>query len=562
MRYLFAILFFFPVKISGQNLLPFIWQVSSSDTIVSAPDTGRVLQSRWMNLLLSWERQGYFARTGTRRLWTEFEVPITGSKGNLQLQVGLECRIKAVYVNGVLIGQNLPYVRHTKRDTLHRFELPVSLLRAGKNRLSVVADNFAYTGGKSNNRCLLLPAVSDTQESVAFGFDNADRLYLKNAPVIKLTCRTEAMGKADVYVVNDFHDTLYQKTFSLKKGQQELSIDLRNSITQPGFYECIVVQKGRGYKGDVKWFAKQPENITGTTQTPDGFARFWQESLQELNSIPPGFTIIKSDSLSRGNRDAFIISYQSAGNITIRGYYFVPRTSGKHAAVLHLPGYGYGYRNLEKFINSRENVAELALCVRGHGISADVFHPGFGVPGIWGYQLCNQQTIAYRSIYLDCARAIQFLCSRPEIDSTRLGVMGASQGGGLALATAGLMPDHVKALAYFDPFPCDVRDLIQTRKLCVEELESYRHYYNDACSFEQVLAVQDFIDAKNFAPLIKAKTFYATGLLDDDCPSRVGFAAYNEIRGEKRFVINADDSHVGESDPYTAMFLFLKRALE
>ena len=39
---------------------------------------------------------------------------------------------------------------------------------------------------------------------------------------------------------------------------------------------------------------------------------------------------------------------------------------------------------------------------------------------------------------MDCIRAVDFLASRPEVDSDRIAVWGGSQGGGLSLATAAL----------------------------------------------------------------------------------------------------------------------------
>src|ERR1041385_7277586 len=66
------------------------------------------------------------------------------------------------------------------------------------------------------------------------------------------------------------------------------------------------------------------------------------------------------------------------------------------------------------------------------------------IPGIWGYKLCSEKENAYRAIYMDCVRAVEFLLSRPEVDANKICVMGGSQGGGLTLATAGLCGDKIK----------------------------------------------------------------------------------------------------------------------
>jgi cephalosporin-C deacetylase-like acetyl esterase len=235
----------------------------------------------------------------------------------------------------------------------------------------------------------------------------------------------------------------------------------------------------------------------------------------------------------------------------------VPRSGGKHAAILHVPGYGYGFDDGKPFINSNDDVIELAICVRGHGISADVFNPGFDVPGIWGYKLCSEKENAYRSIYMDCVRAVEFLVSRAEVDPNKIYVMGGSQGGGLTLATAGLCHGKIKACAYFDPFMTDTRDQLKIRTLCNSEIKSYLNYYNNECSFEDALKVQDLIDAKGFADWITCPVFFTTALFDDDCPPHMGFAAYNRIKSPKKFKIYPDDSHLGESDNYTEMKKFL-----
>jgi cephalosporin-C deacetylase-like acetyl esterase len=315
--------------------------------------------------------------------------------------------------------------------------------------------------------------------------------------------------------------------------------------------------KDIGFTSAVRWFTVSPEKITCSQQAVPGFKKYWEDALNELKAVAPEFKIKKDETLSSGSRDGYIAEMKSLGGITIRGYYFVPRTAGKHAAILHVPGYGYGFENGKPFINSNDDVIELAICVRGHGISADVFNPGFDVPGIWGYKLCSEKENAYRSIYMDCVRSVEFLLSRAEVDTNKIYVMGGSQGGGLTLATAGLCHDKIKACAYFDPFMTDTRDQLKIRTLCNSEIKSYLKYYNDECSFEDALKIQDLIDTKGFAEWITCPVFFTTALFDDDCPPHMGFAAYNRIKSPKHFKIYPDDSHLGESDNYTEMKKFL-----
>ena len=56
---------------------------------------------------------------------------------------------------------------------------------------------------------------------------------------------------------------------------------------------------------------------------------------------------------------------------------------------------------------------------------------------------------------LDCIRALDILCARPDVDAGRIGMTGISQGGGLALIVAAL-DARVRAVVSEAPFLCDI----------------------------------------------------------------------------------------------------------
>jgi cephalosporin-C deacetylase-like acetyl esterase len=508
----------------AQNLLSPIWKISFSDT--SAANMNKIKPSGWkdVNLLLSWERQDYFWLDGDGCIVNDFSLPDKIADQEFILSIGLDCDIKSIYVNGKFIGGKLPNQFWSNRGARNEFIIPDGcLIKGKKNRIAVFISNLSYTGGISCNFCSISPKGIKLNPEVKIEVPAKDHLYSvddMNSFNIKYNALNK--GKIKLSVVSDFHQSFIQKEFDVKKGEGNIRIDFNKYINKPGFYECVVIMNDGGYSSDVKWFALSPEKIECVNKTAKGFKEYWDENLAELKKIKPEFRLIKKDSLCTDNRDVYIAEMKSFGGLTIRGYYFVPKTAGKHAAILHVPGYGQDYRDRRVFMENRENVIELALCVRGHGISADVFNPGFGVPGIWGYKLCSKSEIAYRAIYLDCVRAIEFLFSRPEVDTTRIGVMGGSQGGGLTLAAAGLCSGKVKACSYFDPGPCDPRDHLKTRTLCKREFLNFLKFYNNECTLEDALNVWDLIDTKEFAPWIKCPTFFVTSLFDDDIPSHLG----------------------------------------
>lgn len=555
------ILFIFSEALFAQNFLSPVWKISNGGTSAELQDTCNIDNWNTINLLLSWERQGYYSHSGKRCLAKKFIIPKEYEGANLTLAFSLQCNVESVYINGKYIGGKLPgqfWSANRGKETSYLISKDM-LTRGSENLIAIFASDFSYTGGKSYNHCCLTPLKTDNYSSLKISVPAKDHLFSdddKNAS-INLEYKARRKGLIELCIVSDFHDTLVHRTLKMKDGEGTIPFNFTKEITKPGFYECTAIMKDIGFAGAVRWFTISPEKIECSNQTNPGFKKYWDDAINELKEIAPEFKIKKVDSLSTGSRDGYIAEMSSIGGVTIRGYYFVPRTGGKHKAILHVPGYGYGFGNGKPFINSNDDVIELAICVRGHGISADVFHPGFDIPGIWGYKLCSEKENAYRSIYMDCIRAVDFLLSRSEVDTNKIYVMGGSQGGGLTLATAGLCHNKIKACAYFDPFMTDTRDQLKIRTLCNAEIKSYLKYYNDECSFEDALKIQDFIDTKGFAEWITCPVFFTTALFDDDCPPHMGFAAYNRIKSPKHFKIYPDDSHLSESGNYAEMRKFL-----
>jgi cephalosporin-C deacetylase len=556
------LLLLLPAGISAQNILSPVWKIGFAST--AGININQVNISDWkdVNLLLSWERQDFFSLDGSGCIINDFFVPGQFAGAGSILSVSLQCDIDSILINGKYIGGNLPNQFWSNRGAINKYTLPEDCLIKGKpNRIAIFISNLSYTGGISCNLCSITPKGTQPNSEVKIVIPAKDNMYLADKTnSFNIKYIAAGKGKIKLSVGNDFHQSFVQKEYNVEKGENNIKIDFSSVINQPGFYECIAIMNDGGYSADVKWFALSPEKIECTNNTVPRFKEYWDDNLSELKKIKPEFNLIKKDSLSNSNRDVYIAEMKSFGGLTVRGYYFVPKTKGKHAAILHVPGYGQDYADRRVFMENHEDVIELALCVRGHGISADVFNPGFGVPGIWGYKLCSEKEIAYRAIYLDCVRAVEFLMSRPEVDTTRIGVMGGSQGGGLTLATAGLCNDKIKACSFFDPGPCDPRDHLKIRTMCKREFINFLNFYNNECTLEDALNVWDLIDTKGFAAWIKCPSFFVTSLFDDDIPPHLGFSVYNIITAPKSFKIYPELGHLNDK-AHAVQMQFLKEKL-
>ena len=68
-------------------------------------------------------------------------------------------------------------------------------------------------------------------------------------------------------------------------------------------------------------------------------------------------------------------------------------------------------------------------------------HPGFMTRGI-----LDPATYYYRRVFADAVRAVEAARSHPAVDGGRVAVTGGSQGGGISIAVAGLVPDVAAAM--------------------------------------------------------------------------------------------------------------------
>lgn len=171
-------------------------------------------------------------------------------------------------------------------------------------------------------------------------------------------------------------------------------------------------------------FGYEPEMIVSPPDPQPDFAEFWQRARAELATVDPQFKMIRIDSLCTEKHDVFLVEMRSLDNVLIRGWYQVPVKPGRYPAIMQLPG--YSSVQVPSYINYGDDVIGFGLNIRGHGNSRDDINPGF--PGYILTNLADKENYIYRGAYMDCVRGIDFLCSRPEVDVSRIAVEGASQG--------------------------------------------------------------------------------------------------------------------------------------
>jgi cephalosporin-C deacetylase len=127
----------------------------------------------------------------------------------------------------------------------------------------------------------------------------------------------------------------------------------------------------------------------------------------------------------------------------------------------------------------------------------------------------------------------------------RVGAVGGSQGGGLTLACAALEP-RLKLAAPIHPFLSDYRrawELDLGKAPYAEIGEYFRRRDPMHRNAEEVFLRMGYVDVRNLAPRVKAKTVMTISLADRTCPPSTQFAVYNALECEKSYRLYPDFGH-------------------
>ena len=204
---------------------------------------------------------------------------------------------------------------------------------------------------------------------------------------------------------------------------------------------------------------------------------------------------------------------------------------------------------------ARLGYAALSVAPRGKLRSNQQFNPGY--PGLLTYGIVDRHTYSYRGFYVDAWRGVDFLLSLDEVDPSRIGVTGSSQGGGLTITTSAMRPE-VKAAAAGAPYLCGFIDAIElTHTYPYEEINDYLRLHPE--SRDQVVETLAYFDGNNFAGRINCPIVVNIGLRDNVCPPETGYTLFEAVKSEEKRLYAYDghghDAGRAQHQPIVEAFL-------
>ena len=175
---------------------------------------------------------------------------------------------------------------------------------------------------------------------------------------------------------------------------------------------------------------------------PSDFDDFWDGVLAQAAQVPLALETVPDPLRTTEDVEVFQVFFDSLDNLRVAAWYAVPRVrSGRLPGLLFVPGYHSDPPIPTHW--ARLGYATLSVAPRGKLRSNRQFNPGY--PGLLTYGIVDRNAYSYRGFYLDAWRGIDYLLGADEVDSSRIGVTGSSQGGGLTITTSAMRPEVTAA---------------------------------------------------------------------------------------------------------------------
>ncbi len=362
---------------------------------------------------------------------------------------------------------------------------------------------------------------------------NESGIY-KKGDKIKVSFLLEGI-ESDSVMVNIVKNFRIEPTWHKKKYLGEEMVLFEGSFKKPASM-IFEVRAEQSYAGTG--FVVSPEKFKPATVLPKDFDKYWEKEKLDLRSLPIEVKSTKVENVETG----FIctdVEINCIGSKPARGYFAKPDNVefGTLPIVLNLHAAGVkGDWCLSKpsiaIKYAKKGNGALAFDLNAHGMLNgqpqeyyDDLEKG-ELKNYWEIGLEKREEYYFRGMYLRLVRTLDFLCSQPEWDGERIIVIGESQGGGQALAAAGL-DDRVTAVVTTVPAMCDFgRDLIR-------EKGGWPNPFRYQKNKEKIMKSIPYFDAAHLLKNSKATLVTEIGLIDFTCPSAGIFAAINQAKGEK-----------------------------
>lgn len=345
-------------------------------------------------------------------------------------------------------------------------------------------------------------------------------------------------GRLSLHFQNDFGETVSRHEFALRDAEP---ICVSETLAHPAFLTLTAVfepemERHSELEGEgaafleTAGFAFDPEKITPGQEMPEDFFSFWKERLARQNALSDAVHLEETVSHSTSSMKIFQVTIPTLDGECRFGWLALPKKKpGPFPAMVMVPGAGPGSGPVRSRVS--KGTAVLVLNVFPYPVDLDperrrVQFETFEREQcgrrryVWKNAM-DRESYFHRNSILAACRAVDFLASMPEVDASRIGFSGVSQGGFYGLALAALSP-HLSAVVSSIPGYCDHGAALAGRAPGGSKL--YENVQDPA-----VQKVGPYFDGVNFARFVHTPIRMTAGFRDPVCNPSTVYAAFNQI---------------------------------
>lgn len=338
----------------------------------------------------------------------------------------------------------------------------------------------------------------------------------------------------------------------LKNGRATVNMGTRKT---PGFRDLRLTADvdGKRYAHHIK-VGFDVDNIKPFTQEPADFTDFWQKNIDGMRKSPLSYTKEYVREYSTDKIDCYLVKLQlNSRKQAIYGYLFFPKEARAGSCPVVLCPPGAGIKTIKEPMRHKyyaENGC-IRFEVEIHGIDPRMPKEAFDdisqafngrENGYLANGIGDRDRYYMKRVYLAMVRCIDMLTELPEWDGRNVIVQGGSQGGALAIVTAGLDRRVTQCMANH-PALSDMAAYSAGRT------GGYPHFNRINGIFTpDNIRTMAYYDVVNFARHVKADTYLTWGYNDDTCPPTTSYAVWNTLTCPKEALITPINEHWTSED--------------
>ena len=238
---------------------------------------------------------------------------------------------------------------------------------------------------------------------------------------------------------------------------------------------------------------------------PEAFSEYWRETLDGLGRCPARAEIDPIPLRSTDFATLYGVRLTSAGPYRVFGYLSIPAGPGPFPAIYYAPKYQSVHEVIPQGTANLQRSRYVTFSLAGRGQrNADTPYAAM-FPGLLTEGIDDPASYVFRGIAADAVRGLEFLLTRPELDTARVVVVGND----VALIAAALTPGATHVVTTPALFYKTAELAPKTQAYPLEEINDYlRMFPSRAESVRRTLA---YFDLRAFAPRVTGTTLVMAG---------------------------------------------------